>query len=193
MESIGEVKPMKKSALVITFALTCGLTLLSLAQRPEQARSGTVIIQTVEPFVYFCIEYKGPYSQIQEAIARMSEEARHQNAAPSGPLMGLYYNSPEQVDARNLQWEVGFPVTPQTLIQPPLLKKEWSHTQVAVCLHQGAYEDTPDTIFMMLDWLDENGYQPTGPIMERYLDMNPAELRPEQRKTEVWIPCQKKT
>jgi len=184
---------MKKSALIITLAFICGLSTLALAHGSDQAQSGAVTIQTIEPFAYFCIEYKGPFTQIQEAIARMSEEARHQNAAPSGPLMGIYYNSPEQVGAQDLQWEVGFPVTPQTLIQPPLLKKEWSYTQVAVCLHQGAYEDTAETISKMLDWMDDNGYRPAGPIMERYLDMNPAELRPEQRKTEVWIPCQKKT
>ena len=45
---------------------------------------------------------------------------------------------------------------------------------------------------MMFDWLENNGYEVSGPIMERYLDMNPAELRPDQRRTEVWIPCRKK-
>ena len=183
---------MKKNILVMSIALACGLAFVAFAHESDQAQSGNVTIQTVEPFAYFCIEYKGPYSQIQEAIAKMSEEARRQNAAPSGPLMAIYYNSPEQVDAQNLQWEVGFPVTPQSLIQPPLVKKEWNFTQVAVCLHKGAYEDTPDTIFMMFDWLENNGYEVSGPIMERYLDMNPAELRPDQRRTEVWIPCRKK-
>ncbi len=184
---------MKKSALFIALAFICAFSTLALARGSNQVQSGAVAIQTVDPFVYFCIEYKGTFTQIQEAIARMSEEARRQNAAPSGPLMGIYYNSPEEVSAQDLQWEVGFPVTPQTLIQPPLVKKEWSYTQVAVCLHQGAYEDTSDTIYKMLEWMDNNGYRSAGPIMERYLDMNPAELRPDQRKTEIWIPCQKKT
>jgi len=158
----------------------------SAAQTPE------VSIQTIEPFVYFCIEYKGPFTQIQEAIAKMAEEMRSQNAGPAGPLMGIYYNNPAQVSVEELQWEVGFPTTPQTLIQPPLVKKEWNYTQVAVCLHQGAYEDTADTITKIIDWMTEKGYVPAGPIMERYLDMNPAELKPEQRKTEVWIPCKKR-
>jgi effector-binding domain-containing protein len=184
---------MKKNAMVIALAFLCAVSTLAVAHGSEQVQSGVVTIQTIEPFSYFCIEYKGPFTQIQQAIAKMSEEARRQNAAPSGPLMGIYYNSPEQVSPQALQWEVGFPVTPQTLIQPPLVKKEWSYTQVAVCLHQGAYEDTSETITKMHDWMDNNGYRPAGPIMERYLDMNPAELKPEQRKTEIWIPCQKKS
>ena len=76
---------MKKNILVMSIALACGLSFVAFAHESDQAQSGNVTIQTVEPFAYFCIEYKGPYSQIQEAIAKMSEEARRQNAAPSGP------------------------------------------------------------------------------------------------------------
>ena len=184
---------MKKNSLFIVSTLICSFLAFAALGGPAQVRSGDVTVQTIEPFVYFCLEYTGPFTEIQQAIARMPEEARLQNAAPAGPLMAVYRNTPEQVGAQDLQWEVGFPVTPQTLIQPPLHKKEWGYTQVAVCLHQGAYEDTGDTIGKMFDWLANNGYKRVGPIMERYLDMNPAELRPEQRKTEIWIPCQKTT
>jgi predicted transcriptional regulator YdeE len=44
----------------------------------------------------------------------------------------------------------------------------------------------------ILDWMDANGYVQAGPIMERYLDMNPSELKPEDLKTEIWIPVEKK-
>jgi AraC family transcriptional regulator len=183
---------MKKNLITIGSHLIISFSILGMSGGSSAAQTAEVSIQTIEPFVYFCIEYKGPYTQIQQAIAQMAEEMRSQNAAPAGPLMGIYYNNPAQVSPQELQWEVGFPMTPQTLIQPPLARKEWNYTQVAVCLHQGAYEDTADTITKMIDWMNENGYVPAGPIMERYLDMNPAELKPEQRKTEVWIPCQKK-
>jgi len=191
MKSYGEVQPMKKNrAATGTWSLFAFLIFV-LAGGSIAAQNTAVSIQTIEPFAYFCIEYKGTYTQIQEAIAKMAEEMRHQNVAPAGPLMGIYYNSPASVSVEELQWEVGFPMTPQALIQPPLVMKEWNYTQVAVSLHQGAYEDTPDTITKIIDWMRENGYVPAGPIMERYLDMNPAELKPEDRKTEVWIPCKK--
>ena len=182
---------MKKNIAAIGQWPLFACLIFALAGGSRAAQTPEVSIQTIEPFVYFCIEYKGPFTQIQEAIAKMAEEMRSQNAGPAGPLMGIYYNNPAQVSVEELQWEVGFPTTPQTLIQPPLIKKEWNYTQVAVCLHQGAYEDTADTITKIIDWMTEKGYVPAGPIMERYLDMNPAELKPEQRKTEVWIPCKK--
>jgi effector-binding domain-containing protein len=184
---------MKKSALIIILTLICGLSTLALAFGPNQVQSGTVTIQTSEAFAFVCLEEKGSFERIQEAIGRLVQEMQAQNIVPAGPLLGVYYNSPDQVSAKDLQWEVGFPVTAQAMVQPPLTKKEWSYTQSAVSLHQGAYEEAGETIRKMLDWMEDNGYVPAGPIMERYLDMNPEELRPEQRKTEVWIPCQKKT
>lgn len=184
---------MKKSALIITMTFICGLSTLALAHGSDQAQSGAVTIQKAEAFAYVCLEVKGPFDRIQEAIGSLIQEMQVQNLVPAGPLLGIYYDSPEEVSDQDLRWEVGFPVTAQAFVQPPLVKKEWSYAEFAVSLHQGAYEDTAETISKMLDWMDANGYRPAGPIMERYLDMNPAELKPEQRKTEVWIPCQKKT
>jgi len=84
-------------------------------------------------------------------------------------------------------------VTPQALVQPPLEKKEWNYTQVVSSVHQGSYEKTVETIQKMIEWMGDNGYVLAGPLLERYLDMNPDELKPEDLKTEVWIPCQKKS
>ncbi len=184
---------MKNGAMLIAFIFFGGLSIPSLLQGAHQDKSDTVTIRRIEPFAYLCLEYKGPFSQVQEAFTRMAEEARHQNALPIGPLMTISYGIPEQDSSQDLQWELGFPVTPQSLIQPPLMKKAWSYTQVAVSLHQGAYGGIGETVARMLRWMENNGLELAGPIVERYLYMSPAEVSPEQRKTEVWIPCRKKT
>ena len=31
-----------------------------------------------------------------------------------------------------------------------------------------------------------------GPILERYLDEKPETVKPEELRTEVWVPCKKK-
>lgn len=154
--------------------------------------SEAISIQKVEPFGYFCLHHKGPFSQLPEVIGRLMEESRVQNVFPAGPLMGIYFNTPGEVEPEELEWEIGFPVTPQALVQPPLEKKEWNFDQVASCLHQGPYDKTGETIATMLEWLEANGYEPSGPVLERYLDMNPQELKPEDLRTEIWIPCRKK-
>jgi effector-binding domain-containing protein len=184
---------MKRSNWIISLGFIFSLSALPLASGGDQVQSGAVAIQKSEPFAYVCLEQKGPFEGIQDAIGSLVQEMQGQNIVPAGPLLGIYYNTPGEVSDQDLRWEMGFPVTAQVLIQPPLMKKEWNYTESVVCLHQGAYEETGETISKMLDWMDDNGYRPAGPIMERYLDMNPEELSPEQLKTEVWIPCLKKT
>lgn len=184
---------MKKNIMTMSLGFIFFLTALSSVSRADQVESDDVTIQKSEPFVYVCLEMKGPFDGIQDAIGSLIQEMQGQNVVPAGPLLGVYYNSPEEVSEQDLQWEVGFPVTAQALIQPPLMKKEWAYPESAVGLHQGAYENTGETISKMLDWMEDNGYRPAGPFMERYLDMNPEELKPDELKTEVWIPCQKKS
>jgi effector-binding domain-containing protein len=35
------------------------------------------------------------------------------------------------------------------------------------------------------------GYVADGPLLERYLN-NPMQVKPEELRTEIWIPCAKK-
>jgi effector-binding domain-containing protein len=179
-----------RSALVL-FAF--GAALLFVSAAPLSAvQTADVSVQKVEPFAYFCMRVKGSYSQIQEAVGRLMQEVQAQNAMPTGPLMGIYYNDPAKVDSRDLEWEIGFPFSPSHIIQTPLVVKEWNFSQVAQCLHKGPYADLGKTVAKVLEWMNANGYVPAGPVLERYLDMNPAELNPQDLKTEIWIPCQKK-
>jgi AraC family transcriptional regulator len=181
---------MKKSVLVWVLAFLWIGVQAAVFQTASAApgQSISVKIETMEPFVYFCLKHKGPFADIQEVIARLLQESRQQNVFPSGPMMGVYYNNPGEVSPENLEWEVGFPVTPQALVQPPLELREWKYAQVAVSLHKGSYESTGETIDKMLKWMEANGYVRSGPIAERYLDMNPDELKPSDLKTEIWIP-----
>lgn len=150
-------------------------------------------VQQTEAFAYVCLPQKGSFEKMGEAIGSLMREMQAQNVVPAGPMMGVYINSPFDVKPEELEWEIGFPVTAQALIQPPLEKKEWNYTQVLSGMHQGPYEKTGETIQKMMEWMEANGYVPAGPVLERYLDMNPGELKPEELKTEVWIPCQKRS
>jgi effector-binding domain-containing protein len=193
MKSSGEEIAMRKNSLAFGSAIFCVLSVLISADDRSAFGSDSITVQQVEAFAYVCLPQKGPFDKMQEAIGSLLQEMRAQNVIPGGPMIGVYINSPAQVKPEDLQWEIGFPVTSQALIQPPLEKKEWNFTQVVASLHQGPYEKTGETIQKMLEWMEANGYAPAGPFLERYMDMNPEELKPEELKTEVWIPCQKKS
>jgi len=184
---------MKKDFSVIALVTMFIAPALFAAGLYPLASGDSISVQQVEPFVYVCLEQKGPFDKMEETIGRLLQEMQAQNIVPAGAMIGIYANSPSQVKPEDLQWEMGFPVTEQSFVQPPLQKKEWNFSLVAVGMHQGPYEKTGETIQKIMDWIAANGYLPAGPVLERYLDMNPDELKPEQLKTEIWIPCQKKS
>lgn len=181
-----------KKALPLAIVTLWAASLFAWSGARPTSQAAEVSLQKVEPFAYVCMRVKGSYSQIQETIGKLMMEIQAQNAAPTGPLMGVYYSNPEQVDSQDLEWEIGFPITPRQGIQPPLALKEWNYTQVAAATHKGPYSEAPKTITKIMEWMAANGCTASGPVLERYLDMNPSEMKPEDLKTEIWIPCQKK-
>lgn len=150
-----------------------------------------ISVQEIEPFLYCCLSHKGPFTDMQDVIGQLMAAMHNQNIYPTGPLLGIYYDSPDKVKPEDLQWEVGFPVTVQVLPQPPLAKKQWIFKTVVSTVHVGPYEKVGDTIGKMLEWMKHAKYVPAGPFLERYMDMDPSQLKPEDLKTEIWIPCQK--
>jgi effector-binding domain-containing protein len=72
------------------------------------------------------------------------------------------------------------------------MKKVWEYRTVAVAMHVGPYAKGGLTVEKMMAWLAANGYESGGPVLERYLDQNPMGIKPEDLRTEIWIPCKKK-
>jgi effector-binding domain-containing protein len=107
-------------------------------------------------------------------------------------MIGVYHNSPEEVAPEDLEWEMGFPCSAQTSPLKPLEKKVWTFEQVASAIHKGPYEKTGETYAVILDWMEANGYEQAGPVLEKYLNMPTQDTDPEELRTEIWIPVKKK-
>lgn len=150
-----------------------------------------VEIKEVEPFVYCSLSRQGAFGEIQAAVGELLQHMQAQNIFPTGSMIGIFHADPTMADPDRIQWEVGFPINEQALVQAPLMKKIWNFKTVAVALHVGPYEKTGETILRMREWLEENGYTQNGPVLERYLDPDPGNTSPDRLKTEIWLPCKK--
>jgi len=167
------------------------MSLFFVMSRAQEAPFAS--LKQAKPFPYCCIAYKGPISDIGSVIAQFMQAMQAQNLFPGirGPMIGVYYNSPADTKPADLEWEVGFPMAEGTTVQPPLVMKTWKYMSGAVAVHIGAYAKTGETIQRLMTWIKDNGYVVAGPTLERYLD-NPMEVKPEELKTEIWIPVTKK-
>jgi len=178
--------------LFFVSVLVTGL-ILAIPEREGQGQlaAGRVEIKQVEPFVYCSLSRTGSFSEIEAAVGELLQQMQVQNVLPMGSMIGIYHGDPTLSDPEKIQWEVGFPINEQALVQAPLQKKQWTFTAVAVSLHEGPYEKTGETILNMRQWLEDNGYVQNGPILERYLDTDPVSTSPDRLKTEIWLPCKK--
>ena len=179
-----------------TFAVSVLVAALALAALPAAAgpQELAVTVKDVQPFPYVAVAHKGPYTDMGAVIGELVGAMQAQGLFPQirGPLVGVYFNAPGAADPADLAWEAGFVVTAQTTAQPPLLKKAWEFKTVAAALHVGPYDQVGAAIEKIMAWIDANGYEATGPVLERYLDQNPSAVRPEALRTEIWVPVRKK-
>lgn len=178
-----------KSVWSFLLIMMLGMTMASSGQEKGTEKPE---ILSVPSFYYYCIQHKGPIEDIQDVITRLIQAMQSQNLYPMGPMVGIYYGDANAPQIEITEWEIGFPVTEQAMVQPPLVKKEWTHAEVAKAMHIGPYEECGKTIVALLEWMRESGYVADGPVAERYLDMDPSRVKPENLRTEVWIPCKKK-
>ncbi len=181
---------MKKRSSILIFILFFAIG--SIWGKKYSSSEETISVKEVIPFVYCGIKQKGPYTEIPNVIQMLMSVSRSQNIFPSGAIFGIYYNSPGEVKAEDLEWEIGFPVTPQVFAQAPLELKRWNYTTVVCIIHSGSYEEIGNTILKMFKWMEENNLSQDGPLLERYLTMPSPEIQPQNLKTEIWIPCKKK-
>jgi effector-binding domain-containing protein len=161
---------------------------------PLAAQDIAITVKEVEPFPYCAVDHKGPYTDMGAVIGQLVGAMQAQGLFPQvrGPVIGVYHNSPADTRPEDLSWEAGFIVTAQAEAQPPLVKRVWEHRTVAVAMHIGPYDKVGATVARIITWLESHGYKVDGPILERYLDQNPAAVKPEALRTEIWVPCREK-
>lgn len=175
--------------LIVVFLSSVLASNLS-ADRPTQETN--IEIKTVQSFAYCCIHHVGPFTEIENVISQIFPVMQSQNISPGGAMIGVYYSNPQVVAPENMEWEIGFPCSAQVSPLKPLEKKVWSFEQVASAIHTGPYEKTGETYIRIFEWMEANGYEQVGPVLEKYLSMSTPDADPATLRAEIWIPVQKK-
>ncbi len=146
----------------------------------------------MESFAFACMHSEGSYDQMNKAIEGFIQEFFRHGLIPDGPLMGIYYNSPDMVKPEELKWAVGFPVADGANVKEPLKLDNFSHDMVLCHLYKGPYEGMGKAYEAIEVYMKENNYIWDGPAYERWLD-NPQEVSPENLRTEIIVPVKKCT
>jgi effector-binding domain-containing protein len=181
---------MKKRILPLTVGIWPLLFILitSLAASQETKEGTQVTLTQVSPFFYCSLMQKGGLEGIPEAIKSAWDLLQSQNITPTGPALGVFYESRGKSESESILWEIGFPVTPQAEVLAPLALKEWKHAQVAEAFHIGPLTAASQTYERILAWMQDNGYVQSGPVLEMYY-IGSVSTPPAEYKTRILVPC----
>lgn len=178
--------------LAIVFLVLPALESAFPAVQEEPQQDEAITVRQVERFYYCCLTQTGDREGIPRAIKLVWQLLEDQVIAPTGPAIGVFYNSPENTSPEALMWDIGFPITPQTQVLAPLTLKRWTHTLVAQGFHDGPLNRARETYERILDWMDANGYVQAGPVLEMYFTDSDQE-DPGEYRTRLWVPCAAKS
>lgn len=193
---------------VVFFATVLMLTLPLMAQEKSEEKTseetrtmekaenkGSVIkLVEAEPFHYCAVEMTGSYQQHPTAFMTLYSEAAKQGLSMDEAPFGIYWNSPQDTSEEALKWEIGIPVPEDKEILEPLKKNKWEHTLLVTKGFEGAFESEEmyAAYSEIFEWIEENGYEPSGPMLEKFLNTPSSNEAGETiGKVEIIIPVQK--
>jgi len=116
------------------------------------------------------------YKRIMQYLGELGELA-------TGAPFVAYYN----LDMQNLDIEIGFPVAKKLPNKDNIEESEIPSGKFASYLHIGSYSEIEPAYNELTQWIQQNGYEPTGVAYEFYLN-DPSETPPEELKTQIMFP-----
>jgi effector-binding domain-containing protein len=102
---------------------------------------------------------------------------------PAGAPFVAYHN----MDMADLDMEIGFPFAERQAGQGAVLAGEIPGGKAAACLHIGPYDRLGGAYGALNEWMEANGYAPTGVVYEFYLN-DPETTPPAELQTQVVFP-----
>ena len=108
-------------------------------------------------------------------------DAMHEK--PSGPPYILYHN----MDMKNLDCEIGFPVAKQIAGKGDIHAGIIAASTIATCVYTGPYDGIGPAYEELNKWIAEHHFQVTGAAYEEYLN-DPTETPQSKLQTRIVFP-----
>lgn len=167
------------------------------AADPEAKKGAKMEFEVIEieAFSYAAVEMAGSYEQHGDAFMKLYTAAGAQGLPMTASPFGIYWNSPDDTAEEDLKWEIGFPVPGDKKLEAPIVLKKWEWTTVIQKDFEGVIdgEEITAVYYGMYEWIEGNGYEMAGPMLERFLGMpSPNEKGETVGNVQIVFPVQKK-
>ena len=155
-----------------------------------------VRIEKLEAFEVYCTRHIGDYNLIGEAWERLMAFAYHQKIKHKKKLLGkdawaigIGYDNPDVTATDKLRSDACISADDEVECPEGVSKKKIAKGSYAVFLHKGSYDRLKETYRGVFGWVRENDISLRDePVFERYLNRDPRRTKPENLRTEIYLP-----
>ncbi len=146
----------------------------------------------IEDIKLICARETGRYSEsASKAWSRImkfaySNKLMHKNIR----RIGISHDDPNITDAEHIRYDACVDIDVDIAEEDNLTKQTIIGGNYAKFIHEGTYDDFKETYsYIFNEWLPESEFQiDDKPCFEVYLNRDPRKTKPENLKTEVYIP-----
>jgi len=156
-------------------------------KKVEEKKEYEILTKMVDKMTIVYVEHVGPYEQVGTVFGQLAVYAQEKALIPN--ILGIYYDDPATVPAESLRCELGIQVEEGFEPDSGYMVKEIPAHEVVYAIMKGPYDKIALEYPNIMKWMEEKGYEMTGPITEIYLEGGP-DVPPEQLVTEVRFPIQ---
>ena len=153
-------------------------------------------IITIESIPVYSVRHVGPYMEVGKAFEKLMKFAYTQKIKYKKNLMGkdaytygLTYDDPWVTASDKLRSDACVSADDDVELEEGIERREISAGKYAMFVHKGPYSDLKDTFRGAYAWIKNEGIELRDvPNFEKYFNRDPRRTKPENLKTEVYIP-----
>ncbi|MAU02031.1 MAG: AraC family transcriptional regulator [Anaerolineaceae bacterium] len=164
-------------------------------RRREQKMLKSKIVH-LEPKTVLFVRKTGPYSEASTAAfgALMPFAYSHKLIGKETQMIGISHDSPDITDADKLRYDACITLNQSVQPQGEFSLQTIVGGRYAIFVHKGPYENFDETYRLIFgQWLARSGEQlRDDPIFERYLNRDPRRTKPENLRTEIYVPLKER-
>lgn len=140
------------------------------------------------------VKKSGPYAEVAgkawETLMKFAYQ--HRLLSPATLCIGIGYDDPSVTPEEQLRYDACITFTGDVQPEGEIGLQTIAGGRYAVFLHKGAYSGLYETYRgIFAGWLPTSGYTlREAPCFEKYLNRDPRRTKPENLRTEIWVPLQ---
>lgn len=127
-----------------------------------------ISIKFFTPLKVASMEKEGKREEIGKALEQLSQSLKEKKVKITGTAIGVFHYDPKAFDPQKAHYEVCFPISGKIKGEGEVRGKELGKGVFACITHSGPIENLLESYHTILKWIEENGYQISGPPREIY-------------------------